>query len=158
MQAQEAFENGKRAAFFALWSARVVPRSSEAPDIELEEKRLMFYSNVYFAIYPLFSDHMQKGAEDLGSRMEQFKRFLDTDGATLAATAEFIPFYALPYDQNLMHHTKFMSESAIHADTSRSRKATRPSLICSSMTGGRSSRATWSRSSNVSSLSRMTRF
>jgi hypothetical protein len=105
-QAQDAFDSGKRAAFFALWSTRVTPRSAENMELDVEEKRLLFYSHVYFAMFPLFSEQ-RRDSEDLSSRMEQFKRFLDTDGATLATTAEFIPFYALPYVPHPQDHPSF---------------------------------------------------
>ncbi len=63
------------------------------PDLELEEKRLLFYVNVYFAIFP----QLQTGRKAAtGTAMEGFRTFLETEGATLAMTAEFIPFYALP--------------------------------------------------------------
>jgi hypothetical protein len=41
--------------------------------------------------------------------MARFRQFLETRGATLAQTTEFLPFYALPFVANLRDHPSFVS-------------------------------------------------
>jgi len=45
----------------------------------------------------------QKKSLDKG-HIKQFKIFLETKGADLSKTTEFLPFYALPYIKNPMKH------------------------------------------------------
>jgi hypothetical protein len=39
--------------------------------------------------------------------MQVFKSFLDAKGEELSLTAEFLPYYALPYISNPQEHTSF---------------------------------------------------
>jgi len=39
--------------------------------------------------------------------MQEFKSFLETRGATLSQTTEFLPFYALPYVPNARGHPSY---------------------------------------------------
>lgn len=41
------------------------------------------------------------------AELQKFKVFLDTKGAELAKTSEFLPYYALPYVQNPTEHPSF---------------------------------------------------
>lgn len=39
--------------------------------------------------------------------MQEFKNYLETRGATLSQTTEFLPFYALPYVPNPKGHPSY---------------------------------------------------
>jgi hypothetical protein len=39
--------------------------------------------------------------------METFKAFLETRGADLSKTSQFLPYYALPYVPDPRHHPSF---------------------------------------------------
>ncbi|XP_047727553.1 lisH domain-containing protein ARMC9 isoform X3 [Prionailurus viverrinus] len=45
--------------------------------------------------------------EDLDERISYFKTYLETKGAALSQTTEFLPFYALPFVPNPMVHPSF---------------------------------------------------
>jgi hypothetical protein len=70
--------------------------------------------------------------------MEGFRTFLESEGATLAMTAEFIPFYALPcvFDRSIARGSSCAPPRlAWVAATYRTLVTTPPSRICSSMVG-----------------------
>lgn len=54
------------------------------------------------SIFPSLQDK-----EDLGERIFYFKTYLETKGAALSQTTEFLPFYALPFVPNPMVHPSF---------------------------------------------------
>ena len=65
-------------------------------------QKIEFYLMVYFTIYPIHPvnparDELEKLAEE----MKHFKIFIETKGAQLSKTPEFLSFYALPYIKNL---------------------------------------------------------
>ena len=39
--------------------------------------------------------------------MARFKNFIETKGAVLSKTAEFLPYYALPFVPDPRHHPSF---------------------------------------------------
>lgn len=45
--------------------------------------------------------------EELDERISYFKTYLETKGAALSQTTEFLPFYALPFVPNPMAHPSF---------------------------------------------------
>lgn len=45
--------------------------------------------------------------EDLDERVSYFKTYLETKGAALSQTTEFLPFYALPFVPNPRAHPSF---------------------------------------------------
>lgn len=45
--------------------------------------------------------------QDLKKEQSDFKQYLDTRGAELSRTSEFLAFYALPYIQNPREHPSF---------------------------------------------------
>lgn len=62
--------------------------------------------HIYFAIYPALPG--ANGTEKmLKHELGAFKLFLDTKGAELSQTSEFLPYYALPYVQNPIDHPHF---------------------------------------------------
>ena len=65
-------------------------------------QKLEFYIMVYFAIFPMHAANPARGdIEKLNKEMQQFKIFIETQGAHLSKTPEFLSFYALPYIKDL---------------------------------------------------------
>ena len=50
--------------------------------------------------------HIQN-KQDLAKSMRQFKTYLETKGAALSQTTEFLPYYALPYIPDPTSHPSF---------------------------------------------------
>ncbi|XP_019483771.1 PREDICTED: lisH domain-containing protein ARMC9 [Hipposideros armiger] len=50
---------------------------------------------------------VQEDKEELDERISYFKTYLETKGAALSQTTEFLPFYALPFVPNPMVHPSF---------------------------------------------------
>eukprot|EP01052_Picozoa_sp_SAG31_P069318 SAG31_NODE_28136_length_415_cov_0.645570_1_plen_115_part_10 len=68
------------------------------------------HSNIFFAIGPLLNPVQGRGADiamALSTSMRGFKAFLETRGAQLSRTPEFLPFYALPYIPDPAGHPTF---------------------------------------------------
>jgi len=65
--------------------------------------------HIYFAIFPVHPNNPQAQNNDKELRKElgAFKMFLDTKGAELSKTSEFLQFYALPYVQSPLEHPIF---------------------------------------------------
>ncbi|KAF1557984.1 LisH domain-containing protein ARMC9, partial [Eudyptes schlegeli] len=57
-------------------------------------------------VHPSFKELFQDKAE-LEERISHFKAYLETKGAALSQTTEFLPFYALPFVPNPMVHPSF---------------------------------------------------
>jgi len=72
---------------------------------------LEFYLHIYFAVYPAFmgSGPQVQNEKDLRRELAAFKQYLDTRGADLSKTSEFLQYYALPYVQNPLSHPTFRS-------------------------------------------------
>lgn len=57
---------------------------------------------VYFSIFPIHPNNPNAGdLNKLSSELKQFKVFLETKGAQLSKTPEFLCFYALPFINNI---------------------------------------------------------
>lgn len=97
----EAFHNGKGKKCFDLWQANL-PKSLR--DTDQVAQKLEFYLNIYFAIYPL---KFGKGQNIQEKNMREFKNYLETRGATLSQTTEFLPYYALPFVPNPKGHPSY---------------------------------------------------
>lgn len=104
VQALSAFDRGEGEELFTLWESYVPPlvRKRDRTCAKLE-----FYLHIYFAVYPLHANNDRRDTAALGASMERFKRYLETNGATLSATAEFLAYYALPYVPQLTEHPAF---------------------------------------------------
>ncbi|XP_038673122.1 lisH domain-containing protein ARMC9 isoform X1 [Scyliorhinus canicula] len=106
----QAFEDGNRKVFFKLWEQHISPQVRE--DEQLPQK-LEFYLHVHFAIFPLKNSgksviyKKNKDKEDMDERILHFKNYLETRGAALSQTTEFLPFYALPFVPNPTVHPSF---------------------------------------------------
>ena len=61
-------------------------------------KKLEFYLRVYFVIYLSHPCNRRPvSQQELKKEQADFKQYLDTRGAELSRTSEFLAFYALPY-------------------------------------------------------------
>ncbi|XP_067851349.1 lisH domain-containing protein ARMC9 isoform X2 [Heptranchias perlo] len=100
----KAFEDGDRKAFFKLWEQHISP---QVRDNEQLTQKLEFHLHVYFAIFPLKNSVGKPDKDDVDERTSHFKNYLETRGAALSQTTEFLPFYALPFVPNPMVHPSF---------------------------------------------------
>ncbi|NXW21033.1 ARMC9 protein, partial [Circaetus pectoralis] len=99
-----AFENGEQKVFFQLWEEHI---SSSVRDNELVAQKLEFYLHIHFATYLLKHSMGKPDKAELEERISHFKAYLETKGAALSQTTEFLPFYALPFVPNPMVHPSF---------------------------------------------------
>ncbi|XP_034636436.1 lisH domain-containing protein ARMC9 [Trachemys scripta elegans] len=99
-----AFEDGDQKVFFELWEEHI---SSTLRDNEPLAQKLEFYLHIHFAIYLLKHSVGKPGKADFDERISHFKTYLETKGAALSQTTEFLPFYALPFVPNPMVHPSF---------------------------------------------------
>ncbi|XP_075794280.1 lisH domain-containing protein ARMC9 isoform X4 [Pelodiscus sinensis] len=99
-----AFEDGNQKVFFELWEEHI---SSSLRDNEPLAQKLEFYLHIHFAIYLLKHSGRKPDKADFDERISRFKTYLETKGAALSQTTEFLPFYALPFVPNPMVHPSF---------------------------------------------------
>ncbi|OBS72719.1 hypothetical protein A6R68_12697 [Neotoma lepida] len=99
-----AFDNGDQKLFFDLWEGHV-PNSIR--DTDSLAQKLEFYLHIHFAIYLLKYSGGRPDKQELDERISYFKTYLETKGAALSQTTEFLPFYALPFVPNPMVHPSF---------------------------------------------------
>ncbi|XP_071422522.1 lisH domain-containing protein ARMC9 isoform X2 [Pithys albifrons albifrons] len=99
-----AFENGEQKVFFQLWEEHV---SSSVWDNDPVAQKLEFYLHVHFATVLLKQTMGKPDKAELEERISHFKAYLETKGAALSQTTEFLPFYALPFVPNPMVHPSF---------------------------------------------------
>ncbi|XP_020780422.2 lisH domain-containing protein ARMC9 isoform X2 [Boleophthalmus pectinirostris] len=93
-----SFDDGDHKVFFELWTNHI-----EVKDTDTTAQSLEFYLYIHFTIYPLRKQ--ERG--DLEERVSLFKQFLETRGAALSQTTEFLPYYALPFVPNPTAHPSF---------------------------------------------------
>ncbi|XP_039344584.1 lisH domain-containing protein ARMC9 isoform X1 [Mauremys reevesii] len=99
-----AFEDGDQKVFFELWEEHI---SSSLRDNDPLAQKLEFYLHIHFAIYLLKHSVGKPDKADFDERISHFKTYLETKGAALSQTTEFLPFYALPFVPNPMVHPSF---------------------------------------------------
>ncbi|NXT48061.1 ARMC9 protein, partial [Pluvianellus socialis] len=99
-----AFENGEQEVFFQLWEEHI---SSSVRDNDPVAQKLEFYLHIHFATYLLKHSMGKPDKAELEERISHFKAYLETKGAALSQTTEFLPFYALPFVPNPMVHPSF---------------------------------------------------
>lgn len=97
----QQFHKGKRDRCFKLWNENLPPG---VRDSDAVAKKLEFYLNIYFAIYPI---KFARGQREADRCMTDFKKYLENRGASLSQTTEFLPFYALPYVPNAKSHPSY---------------------------------------------------
>ncbi|KAJ3192998.1 LisH domain-containing protein armc9, partial [Dinochytrium kinnereticum] len=100
------FQEGDREKFFALWDDRFPASLRETDPLY---QRMEFQINIYFAIFPLHSGVNPAFAKrvTVQKSMEAFKLFLETRGADLCKTTQFLSYYALPYVPDPRSHPSF---------------------------------------------------
>ncbi|KAJ7324659.1 hypothetical protein JRQ81_017679 [Phrynocephalus forsythii] len=99
-----SFTDGDQAVFFELWEGHVSP---SVRDNEAIAQKLEFYLHIHFAIFLLKHTVGMPNKAALEERISYFKNYLETQGAALSQTTEFLPFYALPFVPNPMIHPSF---------------------------------------------------
>ncbi|NWS10826.1 ARMC9 protein, partial [Pachyramphus minor] len=99
-----AFENGEQKVFFQLWEEHI---SSLVRDNDPVAQKLEFYLHIHFATFLLKQTMGKPDKAKLEERISHFKAYLETKGAALSQTTEFLPFYALPFVPNPMVHPSF---------------------------------------------------
>ncbi|KAJ8277188.1 hypothetical protein GJAV_G00072370 [Gymnothorax javanicus] len=99
-----SFEDGDGKVFFELWSGNI---PADIRDFDPAAQKLEFYLHIHFAIYPLKYTAGGPDRSDFEDRIRHFKHYLETRGAALSQTTEFLPFYALPFVPNPTVHPSF---------------------------------------------------
>ncbi|KAI9099428.1 hypothetical protein DFS34DRAFT_649148 [Phlyctochytrium arcticum] len=101
-----AFHDGDRAAFFKCWDEQF---PQEVRTAEPSYQKLEFMCSIYFAVVPIHPGVEAKVQSQytLESTMETFKKFLETGGADLCKTTQFLSYYALPYVPDPRQHPSF---------------------------------------------------
>ncbi|XP_014727120.1 PREDICTED: lisH domain-containing protein ARMC9 isoform X6 [Sturnus vulgaris] len=99
-----AFEDGDQKVFFQLWEEHIL---SLVHDSDPVAQNLEFYLHIYFATFLLKQTIGKPDKAELEERISYFKAYLETKGAALSQTTEFLPFYALPFVPNPMIHPSF---------------------------------------------------
>ncbi|XP_054241877.1 lisH domain-containing protein ARMC9 isoform X1 [Indicator indicator] len=99
-----AFDNGEQKVFFQLWEEHISP---SVCDNDPAAQKLEFYLHVHFATYLLKHSVGKPDKAELEERISHFKAYLETKGAALSQTTEFLPFYALPFVPNPIVHPSF---------------------------------------------------
>ncbi|NXQ76569.1 ARMC9 protein, partial [Quiscalus mexicanus] len=99
-----AFEDGDQKVFFRLWEEHIL---SSVHDSDPVAQNLEFYLHIYFATFLLKQTMGKPDKAELDDRIAYFKAYLETKGAALSQTTEFLPFYALPFVPNPMVHPSF---------------------------------------------------
>ncbi|NXH03163.1 ARMC9 protein, partial [Loxia leucoptera] len=99
-----AFEDGDQKVFFQLWEEHIL---SSVHDSDPAAQNLEFYLHIYFATFLLKQTMGKPDKAELDERISYFKAYLETKGAALSQTTEFLPFYALPFVPNPMVHPSF---------------------------------------------------
>ncbi|TRY85055.1 hypothetical protein DNTS_020231, partial [Danionella cerebrum] len=99
-----SFNDGDYKVFSELWAQSIPP---EIRDFDPVAQKLEFYLQIHFTIYPLKTPGGGHVTGDFQERIASFKLFLETRGAALSQTTEFLPFYALPFVPNPTMHPSF---------------------------------------------------
>nr|XP_055073548.1 lisH domain-containing protein ARMC9 isoform X2 [Misgurnus anguillicaudatus] len=99
-----SFNDGDHKVFFELW-AKHIPQ--EMRDFDQVAQKLEFYLKIHFTIFPLKSPVGSHDKTEFDNRITHFRHYLETRGAALSQTTEFLPFYALPFVPNPVQHPSF---------------------------------------------------
>ncbi|XP_023258468.1 lisH domain-containing protein ARMC9 isoform X2 [Seriola lalandi dorsalis] len=99
-----SFDDGDHKVFFELWVENI---PSEVKDTDAEAQSLEFYLYIHFTIYPLRRHPGRHDRAEFEERISHFKQYLETRGAALSQTTEFLPYYALPFVPNPTVHPSF---------------------------------------------------
>ncbi|XP_074654207.1 lisH domain-containing protein ARMC9-like isoform X2 [Tubulanus polymorphus] len=83
------YQYGLRTDFFKLWDKSLPQKIRNEDPVAM---KLEFYLNIYFATYAV-----RQGSEVSNDYMNDFRKYIETRGASLSQTTEFLPYYALPF-------------------------------------------------------------
>ncbi|XP_062306448.1 lisH domain-containing protein ARMC9 isoform X2 [Osmerus eperlanus] len=145
-----SFDDGDQKVFFELW-IEYVP--SEVRDYEPLAQKLEFYLHIHFTLFPLKNHLGRHDRAEFEGRISHFKNYLETRGAALSQTTEFLPFYALPFVPNPTVHPSFrdLFQESWMPDLKRKleqflsvtlKPSNTPRLLTLYMEGGRSAKDT----------------
>ncbi len=99
-QLSASFDSGHKDEFFKVWKQLLEPAADQMSK-NFAVKKLEFYLRIYFVIFinHIYNQNQNKAKseKDLKKEQNDFKQYLDTKGAELSRTSEFLAFYALPY-------------------------------------------------------------
>ena len=113
-----ALDRGEREEVLKLWDNFVPPLVRRS---DKNAQKLEFYLNIFFAIFPLHPTNPTPQSNNLGAAMRTFKTYLETDGAALAVTPEFLAYYAMPHVPDISRHPSF--KELFSAEWARALKA-----------------------------------
>ncbi|XP_019904723.2 lisH domain-containing protein ARMC9 isoform X2 [Esox lucius] len=99
-----SFDDGDFKVFFELWEEYI---PAEVRDSDPQTQKLEFYLHIHFTIFPLKIHLGGPEQTDRDGRITHFKQYLETRGATLSQTTEFLPYYALPFVPSPAVHPSF---------------------------------------------------
>ncbi|XP_030583081.1 lisH domain-containing protein ARMC9 isoform X2 [Archocentrus centrarchus] len=99
-----SFDDGDHKVFFELWTENIPPK---VKGTDVEAQGLEFYLHIHFTIYPLRRHPVGHDQAEFEERILLFKQYLETRGAALSQTTEFLPYYALPFVPNPTVHPSF---------------------------------------------------
>lgn len=101
----KAFDSGQHDEVLKLWENFVPPLVRRT---QPEAQKIEFNLRVYMAIYPIHpSRRPSVTPAAFAASMAAFKTFLETDGAALATTPEFLAYYAMPHVPDIAAHPSF---------------------------------------------------
>ena len=100
----KALDQGDRDEFLKLWENFVPPLVRRT---DRSAQKLEFYLHIFFAIYPLHPSNPKPQPAAIPETMQAFKYYLETEGASLAVTPEFLAYYAMPYVPEISKHPSF---------------------------------------------------
>ena len=99
-----ALDRGDRDEVLRLWENFVPPLVRKS---DRNAQKLEFYLNIFFAIFPLHPSNSAPQPSNLAAAMRAFRAYLESDGAALAVTPEFLAYYAMPYVPEISRHPSF---------------------------------------------------
>lgn len=95
-----SFLVGNHKHFWLLWNEHIPENLRTNNDTQ----RLEFKLNLYFAVFSLLNEQNNGSSYE---SMQDFKNYLETKGAGLSQTTEFVAYYALPFVPNPKNHPTF---------------------------------------------------
>lgn len=101
-----AFDEGSNREFFELWNKTVNDAQIKEKGLKDDLNKLEFYFQIYFCVYWIHEKGKNLKAIP-ADKISEYRNFLETKGADLSKTNEFLSFYALPYIKDVRTHTAF---------------------------------------------------
>ena len=100
-------DKGDSNNFFIVWNS--IPQD---PNKFTDIKNLEFFIRVYFAVFPCHQINSRQETKELNNakyrkNIEEFREYLDIEGASFSKSEEVLSFFALPYIPNPSEHPAF---------------------------------------------------